>query len=304
MSTHSPFISTPLTISALLKKSAELSTVSDTPRLDVEVLLSHILDKDRSFLYTWPEYQLNEQQQQCFDSYFQRRRQGEPVAHIIGQREFWSLPFKVTPATLIPRPETELLVELALELPIDEGVEGDTIEGDSTEVLDLGTGTGAIALALASEKNHWQITAVDAVPAAVQLAEENRQQLNIKLPNRFANVQVFQSDWFAELKDQGFDVIISNPPYICEGNQHLKQGDVRFEPLSALVADKQGLSDLQAIINGAQTHLKPHGWLLLEHGFDQGAAVQEMMVNAGYESVATHTDLAGKDRVSLCRKGD
>lgn len=292
MSTHSPFISTPLTISALLKKSAELSTVSDTPRLDVEVLLSHILEKDRSFLYTWPEHQLNEQQQQCFDGYFQRRCQGEPVAHIIGQREFWSLPFKVTPATLIPRPETELLVELALGLRVD----------DRAEVLDLGTGTGAIALALASEKNHWQITAVDAVPAAVQLAEENRQQLNIKLPNRFANVQVFQSDWFTELKGQLFDVIISNPPYICEGDQHLKQGDVRFEPLSALVADEQGLSDLQAIINGAQIYLKPNGWLLLEHGFDQGAAVQEMMLNAGYESVATHTDLAGKDRVSLCCK--
>jgi release factor glutamine methyltransferase len=292
MSTHSPFISTPLTISALLKKSAELSTGSDTPRLDVEVLLSHILEKDRSFLYTWPEHQLNEQQQQCFDGYFQRRCQGEPVAHIIGQREFWSLPFKVTPATLIPRPETELLVELALGLRVD----------DRAEVLDLGTGTGAIALALASEKNHWQITAVVAVPAAVQLAEENRQQLNIKLPNRFANVQVFQSDWFTELKGQLFDVIISNPPYICEGDQHLKQGDVRFEPLSALVADEQGLSDLQAIINGAQIYLKPNGWLLLEHGFDQGAAVQEMMLNAGYESVATHTDLAGKDRVSLCCK--
>jgi release factor glutamine methyltransferase len=297
MSTHSPFISTLLTVSALLKKSAELSTVSDTPRLDVEVLLSHILDKDRSFLYTWPEQQLNEQQQQCFDDYFQRRSEGEPVAHIIGQREFWSLPFKVTPATLIPRPETELLVELALGLPV-----GDGVEDDGAEVIDLGTGTGAIALALASEKNHWQITAVDAVPAAVQLAEENRQQLKSLLNKGFANVQVFQSDWFAELKGQLFDVIVSNPPYICEGDQHLKQGDVRFEPLSALVADEQGLSDLQAIINGAQIHLKPNGWLLLEHGFDQGAAVQEMMRNAGYESVATHTDLAGKDRVSLCCK--
>lgn len=292
MSILSPYISTPLTISALLKKSAELSTVGDTPRLDVEVLLSHILDEDRSFLYTWPEYQLNEQQQQCFDNYFERRSKGEPVAHIIGQREFWSLPFKVTPATLIPRPETELLVELALGLPMDDGA----------EVLDLGTGTGAIALALASEKNHWQITAVDAVPAAVQLAEENRQQLKSLLNKGFANVQVFQSDWFAELKDQLFDVIVSNPPYICEGDQHLKQGDVRFEPLSALVADEQGLSDLQAIINGTQIYLKPNGWLLLEHGFDQGAVVQEMMHNAGYESVATHTDLAGKDRVSLCCK--
>ena len=138
----------------------------------------------------------------------------------------------------------------------------------------------------------------------MQLAEENRQQLNIKLPNRFANVQVFQSDWFTELKGQLFDVIVSNPPYICEGDQHLTQGDVRFEPLSALVADEQGLSDIQTIINGAQAHLKPNGWLLLEHGFDQGATVREMMLNAGFDSVATHADLAGKDRVSLCRKSN
>jgi len=283
-----------LPISELLKKSTELSVVSDTPRLDVEVLLSSILDKDRSFLYAWPEHQLNKQQQQCFDDYFQRRSKGEPVAHIIGQREFWSLLFMVTPDTLIPRPETELLVELALDLPVC----------DSVEVLDLGTGTGAIALALASEKNHWQITAVDAIPAAVQLAEENRKQLSIKLHKGFANVQVFQSDWFTELKGRLFDLIVSNPPYICEGDHHLNQGDMRFEPASALVADDQGLSDIQAIINGAQEHLKPHGWLLLEHGFDQGAAVRSLMKNAGFYEITTHADLAGKDRVSLCRKSN
>lgn len=283
---------TPLAISELLKKSAELSTVSDTSRLDVEVLLSHILGKDRSYLYAWPEHELTGRQQQCFDEFFQRRLQGEPVAHITGQREFWSLPFKVTPATLIPRPETELVVELALDLPV----------GDCADVLDLGTGTGAIALAMASEKPDWQVTAVDAVSAVVQLAEENRKQLSVKLRKGFGNVLVLQSDWFAELKDQQFDLVVSNPPYICEGDQHLNQGDVRFEPVSALVADDQGLSDLQAIIDGAQVHLKFGGWLLLEHGFDQGAAVRAMMISAGFDSVATQADLAGKDRVSLCCK--
>lgn len=292
-------VTSTFTISALLKKSAELSTVSDTPRLDVEVLLSHILGKDRSFLYAWPEHELGVQQQSSFDDYFKRRLQGEPVAHIIGQREFWSLPFKVTHDTLIPRPETELLVELALDLSMDDGV-----EGHGVDVLDLGTGTGAIALALASEKPYWQITAVDAIPAAVQLAEENRQQLKSQLNKAFDHVQILQSDWFSELKGRQFDVIVSNPPYICEGDQHLNQGDVRFEPVSALVANDQGLSDLRTIVSGAKSHLKTNGWLLLEHGFEQGAAVREMMVAAGFYSIATHTDLAGKDRVSLCRNSN
>ena len=272
----------PQTISDVLKRSAELADVSDTPRLDVEVLLGHILEKDRTFLYTWPEHQLSDSQQQAFDAFFQRRLQGEPVAHITGQREFWSLPFKVTPATLIPRPETELLVELALKLPLSE----------QSSVLDLGTGTGAIALAIACERSDWHITATDAVEAAVQLAEENRQQFG------FDHVQILQSDWFSNVEGL-FDLIVSNPPYICEGDSHLVEGDVRFEPASALVADEQGLADLQAIIIGARLHLKPGGWLLLEHGFDQGAAVREMLLGAGYSGVVTHADLAGKDRASL-----
>ena len=292
-------VTSTFTISALLKKSDELATVSDTPRLDVEVLLSHILGKDRSFLYAWPEHELGVQQQSSFDDYFKRRLQGEPVAHIIGQREFWSLPFKVTHDTLIPRPETELLVELALDLSMDDGV-----EGHGVDVLDLGTGTGAIALALASEKPYWQITAVDAIPAAVQLAEENRQQLKSRLNKAFDHVQILQSDWFSELKGRQFDVIVSNPPYICEGDQHLNQGDVRFEPVSALVANDQGLSDLQKIIDGAQVYLRPNGWLLLEHGFDQAVAVREMMERVGFDMITTHADLAGKDRVSLCRNSN
>ena len=283
-------ISGRLKISELLKKSAELAVVSDTSRLDVEVLLSHILNKDRSFLYTWPEHQLSEQQQHFFDAYFNRRLQGEPVAHITGQREFWSLLFDVSPATLIPRPETELLVELALSLPLV----------DQPFILDLGTGTGAIALALASEHPNWKIVGVDSFPEAVKLAEKNRKQLSLKLKKGFDNVQIFQSHWFSNLKDQTFDLIVSNPPYIDAEDKHLKQGDVRFEPRSALVAGEQGLSDLGAIINSAHTYLNTEGWLLLEHGYDQGEAVRTMMMAAGFSDIATHVDLAGLDRVTLC----
>ena len=281
---------TPSTISELLKKSTELAVVSDTSRLDVEVLLGDILDKDRSFLYAWPEHQLREQQQHCFDEFFNRRLQGEPVAHITGQREFWSLLLNVSPATLIPRPETELLVELALSLPLV----------DQPSMLDLGTGTGAIALALASEHPGWKIVAVDAFPEAVKLAEKNRKQLSLKQKNGFDNVQILQSHWFSNLKDQTFDLIVSNPPYIDAEDKHLKQGDVQFEPRSALVAEDQGLSDLRTIINSAHTFIKADGWLLLEHGYDQGATVRAMMLAAGFSDIATHADLAGLDRVTLC----
>lgn len=281
---------TPSTISELLKKSAELAVVSDTSRLDVEVLLGYILDKDRSFLYAWPEHQLREQQQHCFDEFFNRRLQGEPVAHITGQREFWSLLLNVSPATLIPRPETELLVELALSLPLV----------DQPSMLDLGTGTGAIALALASEHPDWKIVAVDAFPEAVKLAEQNRKQLSLKQKSGFDNVQILQSHWFSNLKDQTFDLIVSNPPYIDAEDKHLKQGDVQFEPKSALVAEGQGLSDLRTIINSVHTFIKADGWLLLEHGCDQGQAVRAMMLAAGFSGIATHADLAGLDRVTLC----
>ena len=277
-----------VTISDLMKRSSELDDVSDTSRLDVEILLSYVLDKDRSFLYAWSDQHLSDQQRHRFENLFRRRLHGEPVAYITGLREFWSLPFKVSPATLIPRPETELLVERALLLPLSE----------QSLVLDLGTGTGAIALALASEKPHWNITAVDAVLDAVQLAEENRQQFS------FENVQVYQSDWFSGVKQQLFDLVVSNPPYICVEDKHLQQGDVRFEPASALVADGLGLSDIRTIVSEVQAYLKPDGWLLLEHGFDQGSAVRQIMLQAGFSEVITYTDLAGLDRVSACRNSE
>lgn len=276
----------PVTISELLKRSDELTTVSDTSRLDTEVLLCHILGKNRTFLYTWPEQLLSTSQQHQFQALFTRRLKGEPVAHLTGTREFWSLSLNVSSATLIPRPDTELLVELALGLPLAE----------QAAVLDLGTGTGAIALALASEKLHWNICAVDAVAEAVALADENRRQLG------FDNVRVFQSDWFSELNGQTFDLVISNPPYISASDDHLQQGDVRFEPGSALVADEAGFADLGTIISNANLHLNSGGWLILEHGYEQGDEVRQMMSLAGFSRVATHTDLAGLDRATIGHK--
>jgi release factor glutamine methyltransferase len=276
----------PATISELLKRSDELATVSDTSRLDTEVLLCHILGESRTFLYTWPEHLLSTSQQHQFQVLFNRRLKGEPVAHLTGTREFWSLPFNVSPATLIPRPDTELLVELALDLPL----------ADQAAVLDLGTGTGAIALALASERPHWSICAIDAVAEAVALAEENRQQFG------FDHVRVFQSDWFSELGGQTFDLMISNPPYISASDDHLQQGDVRFEPGSALVAGEAGFADLGTIISNAKLHLNPEGWLILEHGYEQGSEVRRMMSLAGFDGVATHADLAGLERATIGQK--
>lgn len=271
------------TIASLLQRSAALSAVSDSPRLDVEVLLCHVLGQSRTYLFTWPERQLSADQQAQFERLFERRSRGEPVAHIVGSREFWSLPLAVSSATLIPRPDTELLVELALQLPLPE----------AAVVVDLGTGTGAIALALASERAGWEILAVDAVEAAVALAEHNRRALG------FDNVRVQRGSWFKGLDERRFDLVVSNPPYIDADDPHLAQGDVRFEPASALVAEERGLADLKTIIAAAPCHLHSGGWLLLEHGWQQAVAVSELMVAAGFRQVTCHEDLGGRERVTL-----
>ncbi|WP_043318740.1 peptide chain release factor N(5)-glutamine methyltransferase [Microbulbifer sp. HZ11] len=272
------------TVKENLQRAAELLE-SDSPRLDLEVLLCHLLGKSRAWLYTWPEHQLDPEQQSRFDALVKRRIAGEPVAHLTGSREFWSLPLKVNRSTLIPRPDTEVLVEVVLERCLQT----------EANVLDLGTGTGAIALALASEKKRWAITAVDTMPAAVALAEENRQRLG------FSNVKVLQSDWFSALAQQQFDVIVSNPPYIDTQDPHLREGDVRFEPLSALVADDHGLSDIRKIANDARRHLAPGGLLAVEHGWEQGKAVRQIFAAAGYTEVETRVDYAGRDRITLAR---
>jgi release factor glutamine methyltransferase len=276
------------TIAGCLRLASQLSSVSDSPRLDIEIFLTHILNQNRTWLFTWPDKQLTVDQKKTFDEFFQRRLTGEPVAHIIGQREFWSLPLMVNNSTLIPRPDTELLVEAVLGLfPAHE----------PRRLLDLGTGTGAIVLALANEKKQWKCVAVDKEAASVELAEKNR--ANLHLPN----VRILQSDWFSALENEpAFDVIVSNPPYIDPTDQHLTQGDVRFEPLSALIADNNGLADLEFIIARAPSYLVNGGWLLVEHGYDQGGAVRELLAANQFDELNTFRDYGGNERVTVGRK--
>ncbi|GLO61603.1 release factor glutamine methyltransferase [Vibrio sp. MACH09] len=260
---------------------------SESPSLDSAVLLCHVLKKPRSYLLTWPDKELEPQQQHEFSHLLNRRSLGEPVAYITGEREFWSLPLKVSPSTLIPRPDTERLVELAL----DKAVSG------QQDILDLGTGTGAIALALASELPDSRVIGVDLRDEAVQLAIENANNLAIK------NAEFLQGSWVEPLDKQKngtkFALIVSNPPYIEKNDPHLAQGDVRFEPLSALVAEEKGLADIKHIANCARQYLDSAGWLLFEHGFEQGEAVRLIMQDLGYTSVLTEKDYAGNDRVTL-----
>lgn len=270
------------TISELLRASAALDGISDFPRLDVEVLLCHVLDRPRSYVYAWPEKIIDDNRVHQFQSLLQRRIHGEPIAHLTGVKEFWSLSLQVNPSTLIPRPETELLVQMILDLT----------EKPDARLLDLGTGCGAIALALASERRDWHVTGVDREPDAVALAESNRRRLGLD------NVIFFESNWFDTIGLQRFDVVVSNPPYIEPGNRHLREGDVRFEPASALVAGEQGLADIRHIITGAHDWLGSGGWLVIEHGFEQGRAVRELFVAHGYRQVVTATDLAGVERAT------
>lgn len=272
-----------MTIIASLLRSAELPD-SPTARLDAELLLAAALGKPRSFLHTWPERIVSTEAALAFAGYLQRRRTGEPVAYILGQQGFWKLDLEVAPHTLIPRPETEMLVEAALEL---------VPAFAPTQVLDLGTGTGAIGLALANDRRQWKITAVDRVPEAVELAERNRQRLQLD------NAEVLNSHWFSALEGRQFDLIISNPPYIAETDPHLSMGDVRFEPGSALTSGPDGLDDLRTIISEAPVHLSPGGWLLLEHGYDQGPAVRELLIRHGFERIQTRRDLGEHERITF-----
>ncbi|MDH0143739.1 peptide chain release factor N(5)-glutamine methyltransferase [Aquipseudomonas alcaligenes] len=271
------------TIQSLLD-SAELPA-SPTARLDAELLLAAVLGKPRSYLRTWPEHEPGAEQLAAFAALLERRRAGEPVAYILGHQGFWSLDLEVAPHTLIPRPDTELLVETALQLA----------PATPQRVLDLGTGSGAIALALASERGGWQVTGVDRIAEAVALAERNRQRLKLN------NAEFRQSSWFDGLAGERFDLILSNPPYIAADDRHLGEGDVRFEPLSALVAGVDGLDDIRQIIAQAPRHLQAGGWLLLEHGYDQAEAVRELLAAAGFTAVDSRRDLGGHQRISLGR---
>ncbi len=255
---------------------------SPTPVLDAELLLAHVLAKPRSFLRTWPEHRLEATRIDAFNRLLDRRRGGEPIAYLLGEQGFWSIDLQVSDATLIPRPDTERLVELALEL----GPRG------AARVLDLGTGTGAVALALAGERPKWQITATDVVPAAVALAENNRKRLGRE------NVRLVTSDWFAALDRTPFDLIVSNPPYIGIDDPHLQRGDVRYEPASALVSGADGLDAIRHIVQRAPGYLRGDGWLLLEHGWEQADAVAALLRERGFAHVRSWADLAGQQRVS------
>ncbi len=284
-----PLLTMSMTIQqALVYAVQQLTEQPDIASLDAELLLAHVLHKSRAWLHTWPEQELSADEAAQFQQLVTRRAAGEPVAHLVGQQDFWSLTLQVTTDTLIPRPETERLVELALERIPRQA---------SCRIADLGTGTGAIALALAKERPNSLIIATDRSAATLTVARDNARR------NQIGNVQFRQGNWLDALQDEaGFDVIVSNPPYIKETDPHLQQGDVRFEPATALQAGYTGLDDLRHIIQGALAYLEPGGWLLLEHGYDQREAVLQLLQQAGYEQVIDYTDLAGQPRVAEGRK--
>ncbi|MHA0966847.1 peptide chain release factor N(5)-glutamine methyltransferase [Enterobacter ludwigii] len=266
-----------------LRQAASELSASESPKRDAEILLEFVTGKARTYLLAFGETQLSAEQEAQLATLLARRKTGEPVAHLVGEREFWSLPLYVSPATLIPRPDTECLVEQALS----------RLPAQACRILDLGTGTGAIALALASERPDCEVTAVDVMPDAVALAQRNVARLG------FPNVTVLQSSWFSALDNRTFGMIVSNPPYIDEYDPHLTQGDVRFEPLTALVAANEGLADIVHIVTTSRQHLLPGGWLLVEHGWTQGDAVRDVFIAAGYRAVETCRDYGGNDRLTL-----
>lgn len=266
-----------------LKQAVAILCGGDSPKRDAEILLGFVTGKSRSWLVAFDETVLTEAQLQELAVLLARRARGEPVAHLVGEREFWSLPLQVNDATLIPRPDTEILVEQALaHLP-----------ESPARVLDMGTGSGAIALAIASDRPDCDIIGIDRIPAAVELAKRNAAQLAI------SNATFLHSHWFAQLTPAKFDLIVSNPPYIDANDRHLNEGDVRFEPRSALVAEEAGMADLRLLIVQAINWLQPGGWLLLEHGWQQDEAVRNLMQQHHYLSVTTANDYGGNPRVTF-----
>jgi release factor glutamine methyltransferase len=273
------------TIKSILYDAKQLiKKTSDTTSLDAEILLAFSLSKTRVFLIAHNETELTTAEASQYKHLIALRKNGTPVAYITGTQEFWSLPLKVNEHTLIPRPETEQLVELTLSL---------VNTSEQIRVLDLGTGSGAIALALGYERPEWSISACDKSAGALKIANENKQTLQL------TNVQFVQSNWFDSIPPQPlFDVIVSNPPYIPQNDVHLSQGDVRFEPMSALESGQDGLDDIKHIIREAQQYLKPKGLLLIEHGFDQYEAVCDALRLALYENIGTWKDGQGHYRIS------
>ena len=271
-------------INALLKEAAsQLASVSESALLDSEILLCAALNKTRAHLRAWPDKEVAADQWEIFWELIQRRKQGTPIAYLTGRREFWSRDFIVTPDVLIPRPETELLIELSLEL---------IPENQRVNILDLGTGSGIIAVTLAAERPLADVVAADLSLPALNVARHNAEK------HQIGNITLYQSDWFADLPEQLFDLVVSNPPYIAEGDSHLAEGDLRFEPKSSLCAEQEGFSDIMKIAENALRWLKAGGHLLIEHGYDQPLRVQEIFKGLGYQNIKTHADLANHPRVT------
>lgn len=265
-------------ITAVLSTSQQLENYSSTPRLEAELLVAFSCQKNRSYLYAHSDQELTDQQTHYLQHYIKRRLDGEPMAYILGEQEFWSLSFRVTPATLIPRPETEHLVEWILEhFSPDEPI----------RLADLGTGCGAIAIALASERSLWQIDASDQSTAALEIAKFNAEKLQI-------SVHFFSGYWCEALPIQNYHILVSNPPYLDRNDPHLTH--LTCEPRQALVAEKNGLEAFEAIANQAQRYLVPTGYLILEHGYDQAGQVKLILQQAGFTHIEQHKDLAGLAR--------
>lgn len=274
----------PVTIANLLAEARRTLQAVSEPYLEAQVLLANALEQPRSYLLAHPEREVGEQIRGQFLQQLESRRLGQPLAYILGQREFWSLDLSVSVATLIPRPETELLVEQALA----------RLPKRPQRVLDLGTGSGAIALALKSERPELAITAVDQDPQALAVARGNGQRLGLE-------IEWLTSNWFSGLADRRFHLIAANPPYVASGDPHLSQGDSAFEPRLALEAGPLGLDALHIIIAGALSHLEAGGDLLLEHGYDQAPAVRDRLEQTGFNAIASYRDLQQHERITVAQ---
>jgi len=264
------------------------NTLSGSPsaRIDAEILMMHTLACTRAFLYANPEFELSPAQADAFSSFIQQRLEGQPVAYLTGSSEFWSLPLRVSPAVLIPRPETELLVETALEkIPCDT----------QQRIADLGTGSGAIALAIASERPRCELHATDISPGAIMVAQENADRLG------FSHVRFHTGSWTEPLQGK-FHLVVSNPPYVDEADPHLEHGDLRFEPRGALTPGADGLAAIHTISHLVHPMLLEGGWLMFEHGWDQGPAVRDILKKTAYKNIKTLQDLQGHERVTIGAK--
>ena len=261
-----------------------LDKTSSSALIDSQALLCHVLHCNTAYLATWPEKQLDEKDEETFSSLIKKRVAGTPIAYLTGKKEFWSLKLKVSEDTLIPRPETELIVETMLSMFQHK---------QQLNIVDLGTGSGAIAIALAHEKPDWRLTATDTSDKALTISVENAKLHNAD------NITFINSDWFDALDDQWFDVVISNPPYIAQSDTHLDEGDLRFEPQIALVSGNIGMDDINKITEQSIHHLHDGGWLFLEHGYNQKAQVFDCFKQAGFTSIAQKNDLSGNPRMTI-----